>query len=474
MLHYLLLGTFCVSQSSINAQCNFYEDYSSDTSWTQVGSEVEIRNGKVQFVNGAKCREFQKRVYRPLGRTLNESDCWEASFEFTPISVGVKNNLPYAGHIVLGVTAGTNSFHFDCSDPPCTGHNKGVQDAVLVVFAAKNPPNGDLYFTIHTIDSTNEITSQKIVSMPLGSTHFIKLEKTKANQAQLSIYSDSSFTNHLPGSPVLFSYQGSVDALTHVQHGNTIRGESRRQLTGSVDNLCMKWKDPFPAHVKPNLPSDTLICAGDSVNLSAGMGSQFDYLWNTGSTDSMITIDREGVYSVIVSNGCTQIFDTITVLVIPKLENQLEDISFCQGQRSPLSYRAVYASYLWSTGDTSSTIYPNQTGLYSVEVTNACEIIYDEAYVEIIDCDCNITLPNVFTPNNDGENDFFKAVEIGTECIISLSVFNRWGRLVFESTDNDFMWDGGDVADGVYYWIVNYTDPLGVSHTENGTVTITR
>lgn len=457
------------------AQCSFGEDYNTPTGWTQIGSEVEILNGKVHFINGAKCREFQKRLQKPLGKTLNESDCWEAKFEFTPTSVGTKNNLPYTGHVLLGLTAGTNSFHFDCHDPPCTGHNKNTQDGILIIFAAQNPPTGDLFFFINAKDSLTENRSQRINSLPLGTTHYVKVKKAQNNIITLGVFSDSSFTNHLPGSPVTLNYSGNVEGLTYAQHGNTIQGESRRQLTGTLDNLCIKWFDPIPAGSNLKLPKDTLICAGDSIVLNAGIGANFSYLWSTGDTDSIITVAEEGVYHLTVSNGCEEFFDTIDVVVTPKLFNQLEDATFCHNEKAFLSYVTSDASLLWNTGETSSTIYPTQTGLYFVAVSYQCDTIYDEAFVEFKDCQCDITLPNIFTPNNDGHNDYFKPVSISTECVINLTIFNRWGRLVFETTDVDFRWDGGDVADGVYFWIVNYTDSEGSSYPgKKGTVTIVR
>ncbi|WP_417600173.1 gliding motility-associated C-terminal domain-containing protein [Owenweeksia hongkongensis] len=461
--------------SNVKAQCNFFDDYTTSTGWTQVSSEVEIINGKVHFINGAKCREFQKRLHKPLGRTIDENDCWEVKFEFKPSSVGSKNNLPYSGHVILGLTAGTNSFNCDCPDPPCTGRKKGNQDGFLLNYSAQNPPNGDLFFHIIARDSINLHPSQRIIANSLGATYFITLAKAQKNQVQLSVYSDSGYTNHLPGSPVMLTYPGNIDGLTHVQHGNTINGELRRELTGTLDNVCIKWHDPMPSRASLSLPKDTQICAGDSIVLNAGMGSQLNYLWSTGSMDSIISINKAGKYYVRISNGCLEISDTIEVIGKPALTNQLEDITFCNDEAAFLSYRASDVSLLWSTGETSSTIYPTQNGLYWVEVTNVCDTIYEEAFVDFKNCTCDISLPNVFTPNNDGTNDYFKALEISTECVINLSIFNRWGMLVFETTNIDFEWDGGDVADGVYFWVVDYTNSKGSSHSKKkGTVTIIR
>jgi len=79
-------------------------------------------------------------------------------------------------------------------------------------------------------------------------------------------------------------------------------------------------------------------------------------------------------------------------------------------------------------------------------------------------------LPNVFTPNNDGQNDYFRAFPYCSVESIDLIIYNRWGQPVFTSTDPDFMWDGIHmdsgirVPDGVYYYIckVNYLQLEGV------------
>lgn len=66
-------------------------------------------------------------------------------------------------------------------------------------------------------------------------------------------------------------------------------------------------------------------------------------------------------------------------------------------------------------------------------------------------------LPNVFTPNGDGHNDVFKPFPYRFVERIQIQIFNRWGNLVFESTDPDINWDGSNLrgeplADGVYYY----------------------
>lgn len=89
-----------------------------------------------------------------------------------------------------------------------------------------------------------------------------------------------------------------------------------------------------------------------------------------------------------------------------------------------------------------------------------------------------IEIPNVFTPNNDGNNDVFiiKGRSIKTfSCII----YDRWGLKIIELASINNGWDGkhanGNIAaDGTYYYIINYTDSKGVSKTEKGFLSLFR
>lgn len=83
----------------------------------------------------------------------------------------------------------------------------------------------------------------------------------------------------------------------------------------------------------------------------------------------------------------------------------------------------------------------------------------DELILTCIDECYYYRLPNVFTPNKDGENDFFVPFPYDFVEKIDLKIYNRWGNLVFESQDPDINWDGTDMqtgkalSDGVYYYL---------------------
>jgi gliding motility-associated-like protein len=85
-------------------------------------------------------------------------------------------------------------------------------------------------------------------------------------------------------------------------------------------------------------------------------------------------------------------------------------------------------------------------------------------------------LPNIFTPNNDGINDFFVPIKAEIIEIEKVIIQNRWGQTVFES--NEVNWDGNfqgkPTPDGTYFYIVTYKDRNEKMKSKSGTITLKR
>ena len=121
----------------------------------------------------------------------------------------------------------------------------------------------------------------------------------------------------------------------------------------------------------------TTFCAGDSVVLTATAGST--YLWSTGATTQSITVFVSGVYdvNVVTADGCAGDADPVQVTVNSNPTPTVSPIgstTFCDGGNVTLT-TGSYASYLWSTGETTQSITVSASGNYSVTVTdgNGCE-----------------------------------------------------------------------------------------------------
>jgi gliding motility-associated-like protein len=130
-------------------------------------------------------------------------------------------------------------------------------------------------------------------------------------------------------------------------------------------------------------------------------------------------------------------------------------------------------SFVWDnsagTGD-SVVVVPLESTTYTITVTDTCgNVATNTVTVDIL---CDITVPNVFSPNGDGFNDVFYLINLDDYPNTHVQIYNRWGTIVYESTNYQNNWNGGDVPDGVYFYIITTQDPD--QGPFNGTVTILR
>jgi gliding motility-associated-like protein len=136
--------------------------------------------------------------------------------------------------------------------------------------------------------------------------------------------------------------------------------------------------------------------------------------------------------------------------------------------------------YTWSTGESANAITVTQPGLYWVNVTTAnsdCSSS-DSIWVKR---DCYLNIPNSFSPNGDGRNDYFLPRELLSSGLssFSMSLFNRWGELIFTTNSVDGRgWDGTyngeDQPLGVYVYIINAQFINGIRKEFTGNVTLIR
>lgn len=125
----------------------------------------------------------------------------------------------------------------------------------------------------------------------------------------------------------------------------------------------------------------------------------------------------------------------------------------------------------------------NDTGNFMVciwAMTDGLENCYDSACKMISNSfQTEISMPNVFSPNGDGVNDVFKIKIMGQE-LYELKIWNRWGGLVFESTDPNVMWNGktnntgAENPEGTYYYVFKYKLRTESEKTVRGTITLLR
>ena len=208
-----------------------------------------------------------------------------------------------------------------------------------------------------------------------------------------------------------------------------------------------------------NIPIVTLNttpagCNSDTGTVTAAVSGgalPYTYNWSNGQTTSAITGLSAGTYTVIVTdaNGCAQAIATVIAAPAGPNANAGINVTITSGNSTTLTATGGGA-YAWSNGDTVSSIIvsPAATTQYCVIVTDSSNCSDTACVMVFVEIDCakagELYLPNAFSPNDDGENDFLQLYYGNIKCIkdVKLVVYNRWGEKLFETTDPAFKWEG--------------------------------
>ncbi len=219
------------------------------------------------------------------------------------------------------------------------------------------------------------------------------------------------------------------------------------------------------------LPTDTTICPGDTVLMRAYGG--WRYTWSPAITIGDIhnaftlawpTVDRQ--YKVLIEgdSGC-QIERAVNIKLVPPMQLDAgldQDIKY--GESTTIQASSNYpvswtpASEVHPANGINPVVSPAHTTTYYITATTpeGC-ILSDSVTIHVT----NAMLPNAFTPNGDGVNDFFQLLPFDERVKLrEMSVYNRFGQRVFTTRNITDQWDGtynGKPADlDTYFYYVEY------------------
>jgi gliding motility-associated-like protein len=239
----------------------------------------------------------------------------------------------------------------------------------------------------------------------------------------------------------------------------------------------------------------TDICQGDEVNFTLNyLQPSLDVHWNFGDNihweealGTSHSYDQEGNYMVTVQVDypvCPATHDTVAITVHPFPVVDLGPDSVLCLDGNPILLRNLYTAndplttWRWNTGDSSETLQVVHPGTYSLTGT-LIECSTTESVK--IDKDCYIDMPNAFSPDGDGENDYFFPRQYLSQGVIafSMNIFNRWGQKVFETTSTTGRgWDGRfndkEQPMGVYIYNITVKYKNGRDEKYTGNVTLIR
>jgi gliding motility-associated-like protein len=253
---------------------------------------------------------------------------------------------------------------------------------------------------------------------------------------------------------------------------------------------------------------DVNLCADEELNLEATGADNYNWVISnadiltcndcpnptlTASENSTVTVTGE-------SEGCLDT-ESIEVTII---ESPLcNGISFSPNNTVGLGESVnLYLDYLsgssvtieWTNqgttigqGDSIEVVILETMNLFIATVTNS-EGCSCSAPVEIIGVKPDLFMPNVFTPDGDGLNDYFfplfkkegtdEIIEIGNAEIVQFTIFNRWGNIVYQNDNPTIGWDGKkdgkDVPSDVYVYAITVKYPNGSTNSDSKDVTLIR
>jgi len=221
------------------------------------------------------------------------------------------------------------------------------------------------------------------------------------------------------------------------------------EITNYTENFSLQWSN--------NETTSTIN------NLAAG-----EYIVTVSTTDECIAIET---YNITQPEPIIFDFE----IELPNCENvNSGEISFIIEGGS-----GDYVVEIFDNNgfEVSQTMLP--AGSYTVNIldNNLCEA--DSLFVmPTSDCNSQIAVPNVFTPNNDGKNDIF-CISSQNIQTFNCKVFNRWGEQIFEFTDISDGWNGKlqnseEASAGVYFFVIEAVGLDNNTFTQQGSVHLIR
>ena len=239
---------------------------------------------------------------------------------------------------------------------------------------------------------------------------------------------------------------------------------------------------------------DGQICFGQTFQLAGNGG--VDYQWspstylNTSfSYDPVVTPDKTIQYylSVVDANGCRSLQnDEVTVHVTPPIVVRISrDTVVSMGDKVQLFASSAATDYLWSPAiglddpqaQNPVAVVTSDITYHVMATTNAgCK---GEASVTLKVYDGpEIYVPTAFTPDGDGRNDIFRPFPVGIKKYTYFRVFNRWGQMIYSTTNFNQGWDGKingqPQPTGTYVWMVEGLTRDDRKIAKKGTVTLIR
>lgn len=319
----------------------------------------------------------------------------------------------------------------------------------------------------------------------------------KGESIPLNIVGNPSKVEWTPSNSLNVSNALNVVATPSVSTSYVIKAYHYPQCP-VYDTVNVEVKTTLNARAYP----DTILCLGDtlqlhaesentSLNITKITWQNSPTISNTNDLNPFAYPKTNTTYFAYFENGkcdVQKIPVQVDVKPLPTVTAG-EDHIIIKGSEVQIDASSPNnVSYVWSedyklscTNCQSPMASPEKDTSYLVTAINefGCKAT-DKLYIRVIeDCAGKIVyVPNTFTPNGDGQNDVLKVFGPGVASVKLLRVFNRWGQLVFETTNPNISWDGtfngAELNPGVYMYYMDVECINGERTIKKGDVTLLR
>ncbi|CAN5534904.1 hypothetical protein BH09BAC6_BH09BAC6_19230 [soil metagenome] len=346
-----------------------------------------------------------------------------------------------------------------------------------------NAVPGQLQYRIGVLSGTGASLNCRIYSQPLSiivnPTPYNKLEAVtnvcSGNRLTLNLSAYGTF--HWTG-PNNFTSDEQAPVVSS-SAGPDVAGVYTVTISDRGCSTTASTLVKYLPNVKPVISNNVTICEGDKTQVVAGGGLY--YKWKPAAgldrddiADPIANPAAATTYSVLISSdGCAADVKEVTVSVIKRpVANAGPGKTIMEGEAVKLDGKALgdNISFYWTPADLLDN--PNSITPLASPVENSTYTLHvvsndncgESTSSVVVRVHKKVTIPNAFSPNSDGVNDYWDIKNLTTYPKSVLTVYTRYGKQVYKSTGYSRPWNGiynnAQLPAGTYYYVINFNEDV--------------
>lgn len=229
--------------------------------------------------------------------------------------------------------------------------------------------------------------------------------------------------------------------------------------------------------------NDTIICGQKNLVVNLATQNGRNYFLNNRAVNPVLTIDSSALYTFKITSKACATEKKVSIKINDFIIPTIKQVGLpCQNEAYPIVFDKIFKNIIWDNKlVTTDTIFVKNSAIHNYSLTYKLDtncIVKGTAQIKRREC-TDVYVPTAFSPNDDQRNDEFEAYPQANFRITALIIFDKWGELVFKSSENNKIWDGKfrgqDCGVGTYIYVVTYVNLKTLaSETISGDVNLVR